>query len=353
MQGRYFFTQPLPDGVAFPYAIGLYVVALPFAQLADDHVLLVRATALFAQALAGLALYAWVWRERKSSAGASAALVLSHAAPLFFVVVGNANLPNVFAQAIGTVTFVGAAVLWHADHRRTLTVLLGLVAALACLSHVTTLAILAAMLFALATVMAVAGGSDGRRAATTLALTTAAALLVSWVVYYQHFPDVYARALSRVGATTAATANVAPVVEQPAVLVRQLSWNEKASATARQTVADVGYPLALLAVGGAWLLFSRRPPDRFTWTVVAWLASWGLLLFVATLTRVDTAYQRYAAEFIGRINLAGYPAAAVLGGIAAAALEEKRGGIVLRALVWVGLASAVVGVVFAWVAWFR
>ena len=40
--GRYFFTQPLPDGVQFPYAIGLYVFAAPWARLVTNHVALLR-----------------------------------------------------------------------------------------------------------------------------------------------------------------------------------------------------------------------------------------------------------------------------------------------------------------------
>ena len=33
LEGRYFFTQPMPSGVEFPYAIGLYVTAMPWAGL--------------------------------------------------------------------------------------------------------------------------------------------------------------------------------------------------------------------------------------------------------------------------------------------------------------------------------
>ena len=40
--GRYFFTQPMPSGVSFPYAIALYVAAAPFASLTRDHVALLR-----------------------------------------------------------------------------------------------------------------------------------------------------------------------------------------------------------------------------------------------------------------------------------------------------------------------
>ena len=42
LSGRYFFTQLMPGGIQFPYAIALYVFAAPWAGLARDHVALLR-----------------------------------------------------------------------------------------------------------------------------------------------------------------------------------------------------------------------------------------------------------------------------------------------------------------------
>src|SRR5690606_8565665 len=85
--GQYFFTQPLPDGVAFPYAIGLYVAASPFAAILTDHVLLLRAVVVAANALAGGLLYMLLARGFQAPVAGVAAVVLFHLVPLPYVVV--------------------------------------------------------------------------------------------------------------------------------------------------------------------------------------------------------------------------------------------------------------------------
>ena len=100
--GNYFFTQPMPDGVAFPYAIALYVVASPWMALTRDHVALLRIVVCTAHVLTGLLLYAAVlhrWNDRLAGA---LAVVLWSLIPQWFVVVGNANLTAAFAQSIAT-----------------------------------------------------------------------------------------------------------------------------------------------------------------------------------------------------------------------------------------------------------
>jgi hypothetical protein len=46
----------MPSGVEFPYAIGLYVTAAPWASLTRDHVLLLRVVVARAHVLAALSL---------------------------------------------------------------------------------------------------------------------------------------------------------------------------------------------------------------------------------------------------------------------------------------------------------
>ena len=90
--GHYFFTQPMPDGVAFPYAIALYVVSLPWMAVMRDHVALLRIVVCTAHVLTGLLLYAAVvgrWQDRLTGV---LAVVLWSLVPQWFVVVGNANL---------------------------------------------------------------------------------------------------------------------------------------------------------------------------------------------------------------------------------------------------------------------
>ena len=74
--GRYLFTQPMPDGVAFPYAIGLYVVSLPWMALTRDHVALLRIVVCSAHILAGLLLYVAIVRRLQDPLAGALAVVL-------------------------------------------------------------------------------------------------------------------------------------------------------------------------------------------------------------------------------------------------------------------------------------
>ena len=60
--GGFYFTQPLASGVAFPYAIGLYLFAAPWSILTNDHVMLLRIVVLVSEAAAGALLYMMVVR---------------------------------------------------------------------------------------------------------------------------------------------------------------------------------------------------------------------------------------------------------------------------------------------------
>src|SRR4029079_17228302 len=63
MDGRYFFTQPMPSGVQFPYAIGLYVFAAPWTAFTRDYVSLLRIVTVAAESIAGALLYWMVVRR--------------------------------------------------------------------------------------------------------------------------------------------------------------------------------------------------------------------------------------------------------------------------------------------------
>ncbi len=64
LAGRYFFTQVMPGGVQFPYAIALYVFASPWAAFTRDHIALLRVVVAAAEAAAGLLLYWAILRTR-------------------------------------------------------------------------------------------------------------------------------------------------------------------------------------------------------------------------------------------------------------------------------------------------
>ena len=111
LSGRYFFTQVMPGGVQFPYAIALYVFASPWAAFTRDHIALLRIVVSASEALSGVCLYwaiARTWGDRQV---AVAAVVLLHLLPVSYWIVGNANLTNGFGQSAALVA-MAAAIAW-------------------------------------------------------------------------------------------------------------------------------------------------------------------------------------------------------------------------------------------------
>jgi len=106
LAGRYFFTQPMPSGVSFPYAIGLYVFAAPWASLTSDHVTLLRVVVCVSDALAGAMLYLAIVKIWKDRLAAALAVVLYNVVPLTYGLLSDANLTNLFAQSVALVALV-------------------------------------------------------------------------------------------------------------------------------------------------------------------------------------------------------------------------------------------------------
>ena len=103
LDGRWYFTSIAPGNYQFPYAPGLYVVAIPFAGLvrrgAADMTLL-RTIVCIADALAGLLLYAMASRVRGDRLAGAMAVAIYHLIPLGFGVIAVGNLTNAFAQSL-------------------------------------------------------------------------------------------------------------------------------------------------------------------------------------------------------------------------------------------------------------
>ena len=349
--GRYFFTQPMPSGVQFPYAIGLYGTAAPLASIITDHVLLLRLVVIVAEAAAGLCLYAVLARGFQDRAAGVLAVVLFHLMPASHFVVGNANLTNAFAQAIGACVLCGLALIpAPARSREFLAAATGLTAltALAFLSHVGTIVVVAATLGMMVVMCLLARRTDlTRLAAFTVVMTLVAALLAVGL-YYRHFTDVYREAYARVRAPAAADVVSAPAgseaLDAPAMLTRPLAWHERVSASWSQTLLDVGWPMLLLAVAGG-LLGLRGRRDRTAVLLVAWAAAWILLIAGSTIGRVDIQFQRYAVEFVARVNLAAGPLLAGLAGLGATSLWRRAVAtrvvavVLVAAGLWAGWAS--------------
>jgi hypothetical protein len=347
--GRYLFTQPMPDGVTFPYAIGLYVISLPWMALTRDHVALLRIVVCTAHILVGLLLYVAIVRRVQDRLAGALAVVLWSLVPQWFVVVGNANLTAAFGQSAATATILGATIwaLGPRDYRQG--AVLFAIAALAQLSHVGTFPQLLAAMVALSVACRVLGGIELRAPGWWIGGTAIAAAIFSVVVYYGQFAEVY-RGLGRVSGHAAAAAGrpqaaVAPV---PGLLPRDgptPSTGIRIATGAVVGVEAVGWPMALLALIGTAHLASTHPRNRLTLAVLAWAAATAAFLAGAVLMPVEDRFYRYNVMFISRVFDAGWPAVVILA--AAGASWSWRAGSIGRmasatlvgAAMWLGARS--------------
>jgi hypothetical protein len=344
LAGSYLFTQPMPNGVEFPYAIGLYVFAAPWAWLTTDHAALMQIVTATTDVLAGALLYpvvARAWGDRRTALVAVLAFQL---APLPFVPLGNANLTNIFGQSVALAA-VMAAVGWRLDPRRHVTLAAFLlVVTWAFCSHVSTVTTLSATLGVLAVLYYWRGDPARRRAAIVLVTTVAAALALSWFVYYGHFLDVYRTAYTQMfTASTEAGRGF-------------MNTGERVADLFRQAVAGAGWPLLMLAVVGAWSVWRRGVRDALVSAMIAWAVVWVLFSASAVFANVGKAYVRYAAELLSRINLATLPLLAILAARGAAAGWDGTLPEDLR-VPWRGVTVLLIGwavtiAVRGWMAWF-
>ncbi len=259
--GNYFFTQPMPDGVAFPYAIGLYVVATPWMALTRDHIALLRIVVCTAHVLTGLLLYAAVrhrWDDRLAGA---LAVVLWSLVPQWFVVVGNANLTAAFAQSAATASLLCAAILALGSRNFAHVVVLFVLVSVAFLSHVGTFPLLFAALVLLAIACRWRGERSERVPARWIIGTAVVAAIFSVVTYYGHFAAVY-KSLDRVTgraasiaapALPAATGDPTPAADGGSTP----PTTTRAATAVEVALRAVGWPIAVLWLLGTWRLIVR------------------------------------------------------------------------------------------------
>ena len=346
LDGNYYFTQLMPGGVRFPYAIGLYVIAAPWATLIADHVALLRIVVVLAEAIAALLLYIAVVRAWGDRLAGAAAVVLYHSAPLSYVVIGNANLTFAFGQSIAAIA-VALAVIWGSD-RRALLAGLGLFAAasLAFLSHVGVFPLVGLTLLATGLLYMTMGGADLRHSARVILAASVLAAVFAVGSYYAHFPEVW-RTLGRVSASAPAEPDAASPARRPATA---LGVGNRAARAARIGVDAYGpWLLVLAALGLAGV--SRRRADRLTLALAGWGISFVVFLAFRVLAPVDAQFQRYADEFIHRVYGMTLPAVAILAASGFAWTWQKATAWRLGGLA-VALAAALVGV-HQWTTWFR
>lgn len=352
LSGRLLFTQTMGSGVQFPYAIGLYVFAAPFTLLTDDYVTLLRVIVCSAEIVAGALLYVMVvrvWGDRLAGAVAAALFSL---VPMKYLFIGSANLTNVFGQSIALATMAAVVTLSLRPGQWGQVVALAALASWAFLCHVSTAATLATTLAVVAVLYWWFGGPALQGPARRALVATLIAAILSVASYYGHFGSVYAEAL-RLRTERAAAAQSPPPVEggRTGAAAKYRTFTPlpvRVRDALVLTIQSVGWPILVLAGAGVWRAFVAGMRDRLALAALAWAVTY-LVFFVVAVMRVDTQYQRYSYEFVGRLTFATYPAVILLAGHGTA--WAWRAGLGTRIASAVFLASAVIVGMRSWLQW--
>lgn len=354
LDGRYYFTQPMPDGVRFPYAIALYVVAAPWSFLTNDFVSLLKIVVGASRATAGLALYPMTVRAWGDRSAGVISVALFHLVPLPFVVIGNANMTYAFGQSMAVLTLAALAACSSTPRPWLPALGLFLLASVAFLSHVGIFPLLLASMMAAAAVYWWRG-EPLRPAAWRIAVTGLAAAVLSIVLYYGHFPESYAT-LQRVRGDSSAMTGTGAVPSDAASTTAKpppsrMPRVERLQRAARIAVNSFGWPIALLAVTGGLVLWVSGSRDAVTLLCAACLLVYGGFVGFSALSPIEPRFQRYSEEFISRVNFAMTPIAVVLA--ARGTVWAWRRNLQTRAATVVVATAALIVAAQAWLVWIR
>lgn len=343
LDGRYFFTQPMPSGVRFPYAIGLYVFAAPWTIFTTDLVSLLRIVVTTAEALGGLLIYGLVARGWGDRTVAATAVGLYALVPITFEVVGNANLTNAFGQSAALAALAAATLLPLSRGQWKTWIVLVLLCAFALLCHISTLTLLSAILATLVLVYRFFGHPPLRSEAWMIGAALIAAGTVSVVLYYGHFGEEF-RSAARV---RAASGSVSTTTRLPT----PVSVTTRVADAARISVRAVGWPLVLLAVPGVVIWIRRDWRDRLGLAVAALTITFFMAVGSVAVTPVEQGFYRYALEFVTRVTLATYPAIVIWAALATVSAWRHSAPARIAAAVMVVAVIATAG--NAWIEWIR
>ena len=254
-------TEASPDA-PLPYGIGLYLLALPFAHVASDHIVLLRAVAAAADAVACGLVYWLVARCSGDRLMAAVAVAITQLMPLGLAVQAAGDLSVVFANALALVTIVLAGGLLTERRTRWWALAMTAAALLAFLSHASTLISLALVMALLGGRLALARG-EARHAAISICAVLALSLTVAVVLYYGRLASLPVLAAF----DSAAMNTPAGLLEE---IARAYSW-----------------PFLTLAVIGV-LEGQRRFAGTPFWVLItSWLGAGVLILLASLLVRVD------------------------------------------------------------------
>jgi hypothetical protein len=363
LAGHLYFTQLSTSATPFPYAIGLYLFAAPWAVLTSNHVALLRVVVSAAEIVAGALLYSMVVRIWGNRLVGAVAVALFSLAPLTYGLVGSANLTNVFGQAV-SIAAVTAVVL-SAERLRATGPFVGVAALIAfgLICHVSTVALLTGTLVCLAALFFWFGTEPLRAASGRILLATMVAAVVATAAYWGHFGDVYTAQFERMrgpaAASTAADgqagrdrpAAASTPPDEPARPRTTLPLSSRAIQAFDQTAANLGWPIFLLSGVGLWRLVAEGGRDRLGLAIGAWGVVCLAFVAFSVVSPGSRTYQQDALEFIGRVEHATMPAAVLLA--ARGAIWAWNAGTTLRLASGALLFGAVLTGIHAWAAWLQ
>ena len=325
--GNYFFTSITPRPFfEFPYAIALYVTAMPvwtWFSTELDHVLLLRGLCIAADSLVGVSMY---FALRRAWGDARPALAFAALWPFAMApqtTLCTANLTNLYGQAVFGVAMAIAG--WVASASKvSVTAILSITALLAIgfLSHFSVISVGVPLIGLAAVCLFAFGPGTTRRVGVWLMAAMLAAAAVSYVVYYSHFHDVYAKTLERVAAREGEAATrsmVAPV-------------SVKAGRMLFETRELFGVPVLLAAIAGAIWLLRRHARDGLTLMCAGWALTWIVFTTLAIFTAVEMRAALAAAPVmlaLATFSLGALSRVSRIGAIAAVAVAV--------AIAWQGL----------------
>jgi hypothetical protein len=349
--------------VQFPYAIALYVFAAPWAAFTRDNIALLRVVVCAAEAIAGLLMYwaiARIWRDRTTAA---LALVLYHLLPESYIIARNANLANGFGQS-AALAAMSALIAWRLAARDWLQVAgLALLTATALLSHVSTFALLGATMALAGIVTWWRGGAAAMPAARSILIALAIAAGLSVALYYgrpEFYPAYKSAATARPETKAAAPESSAESPASPAPAsgarlgegaIPTMGAVGRVTSALRLALEVVGWPIALLALAGAWRVAADPSRNRLNWAIGAWLAASGVFLVFGIVAPGGVGHQRQALEFIARALYAGSPAVLILAGRGAAWAWRTSTSMKIAAVCLI--AVAVMNAGQQWLGWLR
>ena len=272
-------------------------------------------------------------------------------------VVGNANLTNAFGQSAAVVA-VAAAVGWSLEFRRWWQIpVLAALAGIGLLSHVSTGALLAATLGALAILYLLAPGRSSTQiqAGWSVLAAIVAGAALSMALYYGR-PEFYPAYRSALAARAAD--GQAPAAGDRPAAVPTPGAGERALDAAVQSFQSLGWPLVILAaIGGVHVVSERaeRRSGRLRLALIAWAAAYVVFMVFGVAAPGRVGQQRYALEFVARATYASSPAVLILAATGALWLWRRgaAGQRAFSALSVLLLAAAAIVAGREWVNWLR